>query len=63
MVPEAAVTGARCLAVLRAPAVQGMAAGELAGQTAMPGSVVRGPGHQLVPGREIPGLMEPGVMS
>ena len=63
MVPEAAVTGARCLAVLRAPAVQGMAAGELAGQTAMPGSVVRGLGHQLVPGREIPGLMEPGVMS
>ena len=63
MVPEAAVTGARYLAVLRAPAVHLMTAGEPAGQTATPGSVARGLGHQLVPGREIPGLMEPGVMS
>jgi hypothetical protein len=44
---EAAVTEARCLAVLRAPAVMWMAAGEPAGQTVMPGSVVRGLGHQL----------------
>ena len=58
--------GAGCPGMLRGPAVQWIDtvnAGEPAGHAAMPVWVVRGLRHQLVPGRAIPGLMEPGVMS